>query len=143
MLIVLCAILLQVFHLYISAPIKPGHVISPGIWLVKCGILPFLPTCHNQYLTFAPDGMVSLKDARNNTLWEMQGGVCGKNDKTCIAGLHVLDDHSIVIGGKPISAVTVYGDAELAPWPFAEQPNVRIVHKPAVAAPVPAAVVVE
>jgi len=125
--IVLAGILLQVFHLYISAPIKPGHVVSPGIWLTKCGIMSFLPSCDNSYVSFDDKGVVKLIDSNDEVLWEIVGSICDDGDEDCVPGMQVKEDSTLVVGGKQISTVKMYGDADLSPWPFAEQPKVRIV----------------
>jgi hypothetical protein len=126
-LIIMAAIFLQVYHLYVSAPIKTGHVVSPGIRLSRCGILPFMPSCSNAYLSFENDGTVVLKDSSNALLWEIKGGVCRKTDKNCIPGMKVEQNGEVVVGGKSVSYVYTHkDDIELSPWPFAEQPKLRI-----------------
>jgi hypothetical protein len=128
--VVLAAIALQVFHMYISTAIKPGHIVSPGIWLTKCGILGMLPppVCDsNEKLEYGDDGMVTLRSPDGTPLWEMQGGVCPADDATCTPGMQVKEDNTIVIGGKTVYTVRLFdANAELSPWPFAEPPKVSI-----------------
>jgi hypothetical protein len=138
--VLLLSILVQVFHLCISAPIKPGHVVSPGIWLSKCGVFGISPSCDNAYLHIDRSGKVSLY--RNRELaWQINGGNCtsvsgrGGNATAvadCTPGLQFKDNKAIVVGGKPINSISFYQSSSnnadlLSPWPFAEQPNVRIV----------------
>lgn len=127
--IILFAIVLQVFHLYISAPIRPGHVVSPGIWLTKCGVLSIYPACDNAYVTYDKNGTVKMFNAAEELVWEIDGGVCKAGDETCVPGMQVKDDNTLVVGGKTISSVKMFKDASLSPWPFAEQPKVRIYKK--------------
>ena len=127
---VLLAILLQVFHLYISAPIKPGHVVSPGVWLNKCGVMSLLPTCDNSYVTFTDAGVITMYNADKDMVWQMEGAVCPEGDDDCIPGMQVKDDSSLIVGGKPVYYVKTYtDDAALSPWPFAETPKVRMIRK--------------
>lgn len=130
--VALLAILLQVFHLYISAPIRPGHVVSPGIWLSKCGILGFWPGCDNRYLKMDDLGTVTLYNSNQEVAWEIKGGVCADGDDDCIPGMHVNFDGTVAIGGMPVSWVSMYGyetEQALSPWPFAESPKVKIWKK--------------
>lgn len=126
--VVVAAIVLQVFHMYISTAIKPGHIVSPGIWLTKCGLLAFLPSCENNArLEFTDRGVVTLYHQDGTPMWELQGGVCPKSDASCVPGLQVKDDNALVVGGKTVSHVKLFDlNAELSPWPFAEQPKVQV-----------------
>lgn len=126
--VVVAAIVLQVFHMYISTAIKPGHIVSPGIWLTKCGLLAFLPSCENNArLEFTDRGVVTLYHQDGTPMWELQGGVCPKSDASCVPGLQVKDDNTLVVGGKTVSHVKLFDlNAELSPWPFAEQPKVQV-----------------
>jgi len=126
--VIMAGILFQVFHLYISAPIKPGHVVSPGIWLTKCGIMAPLPSCDNSYVRFGDDGIVKLFDQDDELVWEIEGAACKDGDVDCVPGMQVRDDNTLVVGGKQIASVKIHkDDAELSPWPFAEQPKVKLV----------------
>jgi hypothetical protein len=127
--VVLLAILLQVFHLYISAPIRPGHVVSPGIWLSKCGILGFWPGCDNRYLKMDDSGTVTLYNSNQEVAWQIEGGVCAKDDNDCVPGMHVNLDGTVAIGGVHVSWVSMYQTEALSPWPFAESPKVKIWKK--------------
>ncbi|GKY91135.1 hypothetical protein MPSEU_000086300 [Mayamaea pseudoterrestris] len=125
--VILAAIVLQVYHLYISAPIKPGHIVSPGIHLSKCGVLSILPTCSNEYMTFADEETIVMKDAADKVLWSIRGNTCKKGDKGCIRGMKVGEDGELIIGGKVVDSVRTYtDDVKLSPWPFAEEPKIRI-----------------
>jgi hypothetical protein len=127
--VVLVAILLQVFHLYISAPIRPGHIVSPGIWLSKCGILGFWPECENQYLKMDDKGTVTLYNSKHEVAWQLEGGICAKDNEKCVPGMHVNLDNTIDIGGTHVSWVSMYESVPLSPWPFAESPKVKIWKK--------------
>ena len=128
--VVLIALLLQVFHVYVSAPIKPGSTISPGIWLSKCGLLTVLPSCNNAYMHFDREGVVTHYNSMKLKTWQMEGAVCDPNDEECVSGLQFTEDGKIVIGGKHVTYLTSYvKDAELEPWPFAEAPKVKVWRK--------------
>jgi hypothetical protein len=140
-------LILQVFHIYISAPINVGSTISPGIWLSKCGLLSLFPSCtDNAYVHFRRNGTVSYYNSDKVLTWSMDGSVCPeelepvdndtKTPPTCIRGMHVQTDGRITIGGKPISHVTYYNSnsnkntiVPLSPWPFVESPKVKIWKK--------------
>jgi hypothetical protein len=127
--VVLLAILMQVFHLYISAPIRPGHVVSPGIWLSKCGILGWWPGCDNRYLKMDDSGTVTLYNSNQEVAWQIDGGVCANDDDDCVPGMHVNLDGTVAVGGKHVSWVSMYETDALSPWPFAESPQVKIWKK--------------
>ena len=128
--VVLIALLLQVFHVYVSAPIKPGSTISPGIWLSKCGLLTVLPSCKNAYMHFNREGVVTHYNANKEKTWQMEGAVCDSDDEECVKGMEFTEEGKIVIGGKPVSFVTSYvKDAELAPWPFVNTPKLKVWRK--------------
>lgn len=126
-LMVIAAVMLQVYHSKITAPIEPGQVLSPGGWVSRCGLASFLPVCKNSYLQMGDDGVLSLYDANGELEWKMEGGVC-KTDG-CISGLEMREDTKLAIGGKVVTWVNVKRGAEpIAPWPFAEQPKIKIIH---------------
>jgi hypothetical protein len=128
--IVLLALLLQVFHVYISAPINPGSTISPGVWLSKCGLLTVLPSCENAYLHFDREGVVTHYNAAKLVTWKIEGVVCDVDDKKCIPGMQIQPDGKVVIGGKHVSYVTSFvKDANLSPWPFVETPKLKVWRK--------------
>ena len=122
------AILLQAAQMYITAPLKPGHVLSPGMWMSKCGLLSPFPACHNSGLEMNEDGVLTLYGADGSVQWQLVGGKC-QSDKDCTPGLVVKDDGNLVIGGKAITSVTIKGDAPLSPWPFEMDPKLRVVRK--------------
>lgn len=131
------ALLLQVFHVYISAPIQPGSTISPGIWLSQCGLLSLLPSfCkENAYVHFDRLGRVTYYNANKEVVWTMEGRVCPEDDEEkveCIRGMQVHPDGKIYVGGQLIHHVTVYPKgvtAPLSPWPFVETPKVKVWRK--------------
>lgn len=126
----LMAIVLQVFHVYISAPIYTGSTVSPGIWLSKCGLLTVLPSCENAYLHFDRDGIVTHYNSAKHVTWKIEGAVCEDDDVDCISGMQFLDDGKIMIGGKHVPYVTSFvKEANLSPWPFAETPKLKIWKK--------------
>jgi hypothetical protein len=145
MLIAFLTLILQVFHVYISAPINPGSTISPGIWLSKCGLFSLLPSCtENAYLHFNRNGTLTYYNTDKVVVWIMEGSVCdldGTTDPTttttttattCIRGMQIQPDGKVVIGGKHISHVTYYDNKNsipLSPWPFTETPKVKVWKK--------------
>lgn len=134
---IILAILVQVGHIYLSAAIKPGHAVQPGVWLRKCGILSFLPAnlfCQDDArMVFSKDGHVTVYGANNEVMWEMDGATCSASDAQkeppCKPELRFHDDLTLTVAGKHILSVKTYKDAELDPWPFAEKPKVRIYKK--------------
>lgn len=131
--VVLIALLLQVFHVYVSAPIKPGSTISPGIWLSKCGMLTVLPSCKNAYMHFNREGVVTHYNSKKEKTWQMEGELCddnGDEDGDCVQGMEFTESGKIVIGGKPVGYVTAFvKDVELSPWPFASTPKLKVWKK--------------
>jgi len=126
--VVLIALLLQVFHVYVSAPIKPGSTISPGIWLSKCGLLTVLPSCKNAYMHFNREGVVTHYNSKKEKTWQMEGEICDEDD--CVQGMEFTESGKIVIGGKPVGYVTSFvKDAELSPWPFVTTPKLKVWRK--------------
>jgi hypothetical protein len=140
------ALMLQVFHIYISAPINLGSTISPGIWLSKCGLLSVVPTyCNdNAYVHFHRNGTTSYYNAEKVLVWTMDGAVCPELDEkdtgkgpnvptnNCIRGMHVQTDGKVYIGGKLITHVTYYNSKNivpLTPWPFVDPPKVKVWKK--------------
>lgn len=127
--LVLAAIILQIYHGKITAPIAPGQVLAPGGWVSKCGLLAPLPSCDNAYLKMGEDGVLSLHSAEGELEWKMEGAVCANGDDACVDGLEMADDLYLRIGGKKVSWVNVRKDADpLSPWPFSEQPQLKIIH---------------
>jgi hypothetical protein len=157
--LIFIGLLLQVFHIYISAPINVGSTISPGVWLSKCGLYSLVPSycMDNAYVHFHRNGTVSYYNAEKVLIWTMEGSVCPEVDKapntstgtpnanppststttpTCIRGMHVQNDGRIVIGGKPIHHVITYSynnsnkkEPPLSPWPFVDNPKLKIWKK--------------
>lgn len=124
---VIAAVMLQVYHSKITAPIEPGQVLSPGGWVSRCGLASFLPICENSYLEMGDDGVLSLFNENGELEWKMEGGVC--KTEGCISGLEMREDNKLAIGGKVVPWVNVKQGAEpIAPWPFAEQPKIKIIH---------------
>jgi hypothetical protein len=129
---ILVAVLVQVGHVYLSAAIKPGHAVHPGVLLRKCGVLSLLPIggiCENERMVYEADGRVAAYDANDEVLWEAEGGTCDDGEEDCKEEMRFNDDLSLVIGGKTISHVKTYKDSALSPWPFAQSPKVRMVPK--------------
>lgn len=129
--IVMGALILQVFHTYVSAPVKPGSVTAPGTWLSKCGLLTLLPSCENAYVHLDRSGVLTYYSTEKEIQWTVHGGVCAATAVDCVPGLQVLDDGNIVIGGQPVKYVVTYGgfDPSLSPWPFVEAPKLRVWKK--------------
>jgi len=117
----------QRLQIHMTAPINPGDVLSPGMWRSKCGLFSILPNCEAAHLKMTQSGELNLYGPDSEVVWTMQGGICDHDHPSCVSGAKVESNGYITIGGKPVSYYTVYGDAaELSPWPFSEQPNVRM-----------------
>ena len=128
--VVLVALLLQVFHMYVSSPIHEGTTISPGIWLSKCGLLTVLPSCKNAYMHFNREGVVTHYNAKKEKTWQIEGYVCETNEENCVQGLNFAESGKISIGGKPVQYVTSFvKDVELSPWPFVTTPKLKVWRK--------------
>lgn len=126
-LMVILAILLQIYHAKITAPISPGQVLAPGGWVSRCGLASFLPTCESAYMEMGHDGILSLFGSNGELEWKMEGGVCAKED--CIEGLEIMDDNRLFIGGRLVPWVNVKKAAEpITPWPFAKEPKLKVIH---------------
>lgn len=129
-LVVLVALILQVLHIYVTAPIKLEDTLSPGIWLSKCGLMTILPSCEDSYMHIGRDGVVTHYGPSKEITWQMEGSVCDKEDENCTPGMVVQEDGKIVIGGKPIKYLTAYvKQVELSPWPFVDPPKLKIWKK--------------
>ena len=128
LIIIVIAILLQGAQMYITAPLRPGSVMPPGMWMSKCGLLSVLPICENAGLEMNDDGVLTLYGSDGDVQWKLVGGTCRANTD-CEPGLVVKDDGNLVIGGKSITSVTIKGDAPLTPWPFEREPKLRVVRK--------------
>jgi hypothetical protein len=128
--VVVIAILLQAAQMYITSPLKPGHVLQPGMWMSKCGLLSPFPVCRNSGLEMNEDGVLTLYGSDGSVEWRLVGGKC-RPDTDCVPGLVVQNDGNLVIGGKAITSVTIKGDepAPLTPWPFQMEPKLRVVRK--------------
>mmetsp|Transcript_5445 Transcript_5445/g.8945 ORF Transcript_5445/g.8945 Transcript_5445/m.8945 type:complete len:471 (-) Transcript_5445:330-1742(-) len=121
------AILIQVVHMSVTAPLNPGHTLSPGAFMSKCGYKSFLPICDEQSLVMQDDGVLTLYGSDGAVEWEMIGSVCRDHDSRCKNGLVVYGDGTLEIGGKRVNAAAIYGEAVFTPWPFTFSPNIRLV----------------
>jgi hypothetical protein len=122
----LLGICFYVLHVFVSAPIRTGHVVAPGMWLSRCGIWPF--QCEGAYLHVRHDGNVILYNANHEPAWEMPGKPCPSDRPDCVPG---LDDHSLEIGGSKVNNLYVFqnGPPVLSPWPFQEKPKIKRVQR--------------
>ena len=125
-LMVLVAVLLQVYHSKITAPIAPGQVLSPGGWVSRCGLASLLPNCENAYMQMSDDGVLSLFDASGELEWKMEGDIC--SSENCIDGLEMKEDNRLFIGGKLVPWVNVKDADPISPWPFETEPKLKIIH---------------
>jgi hypothetical protein len=122
------AILIQVVHMSVTAPLSPGHTLSPNAFMSKCGYRAlFSSSCEESSLIMNEDGVLSMYASDGSLKWEMIGTTCKVVSDTCKNGLTVNADGSLVIGGKRINAVAVYGAPEFSPWPFTVAPKLRLV----------------
>lgn len=67
------------------------------------------------------------RDAKKTVEWQIVGGVCESFESGCMNGAVLKDDGSLVIGGIPVSTVTVMGSSTMSPWPFTMVPTLRAV----------------
>lgn len=124
---VVVAILIQVVHMSVTAPLGPGHTLSPNGFISKCGYKALVPAfCEEATLSMDEDGVLTLYDSQGDVEWQMSGSVC-VDDNKCKNGLAVNDDGSLEIGGKRVNVAAIYGQAQFAPWPFTVSPSVRLV----------------
>jgi len=126
LLVLALSVVIGIGHLYVSAPIKPGNIVAPGIWLSKCGALSFLPSCENRFFSLNTEGKAYLKDANGALIWEMDGGVCQKDDEACRAGLQIDLSGYVTINGNTVRHVSTYQESDLSEWPFSEAPKLRL-----------------
>lgn len=132
----LIAIFLYFFHVYISTPIQPGHAVSPGIILSKCGLLkgwPYVgPACNPSYLEVDFEN-VSYYEGKQ-LAWIIRGNRCNDGAvkaKMCVDGLVFEKDGSLSLGGQPVkwlerqAEVGQDNEFQLTPWPFAEKPKIE------------------
>lgn len=125
------AIILQVSHIYITAPIQVGIPLAPGARRSKCGLVGYLPVkfsppgCTNSYLEVNRDGTVSVLGENRELEMLLVGDVCSKEN--CVGGIFMESDGAVYVGGKRIKTVLVYGgDGVLTPWPFQEAPKLKV-----------------
>jgi hypothetical protein len=119
------AILIQVVHMSVTAPLNPGHTLSPNAFMSKCGYKAWLPICEEQSLVMDDDGSLTLYGSDGAVEWEMLGAVC--KGQGCKNGLVVNMDGTLEIGGKRVNAAAIYGDPVFTPWPFTFSPAIRLV----------------
>lgn len=81
-------------------------------------------SCDKESYFRIKDGKAICSNGLNEVMWVMEGGPCESEE--CPNGMQVNLDGSITIGNKPVTHVTMYKEAELSPWPFAEEPLVKI-----------------
>lgn len=135
-----CTVGLRILHMYFSAPIKPGHVVSPGIMLSKCGLFGVVPGmaqtlgphrfCLDNASMRVEADKVSMHDGNNNLVWVLHGNPCPTTTTTttedeCVNGLEFKKDKTLAMGGKPIKWLETFTPMQLSPWPFAEEPIVK------------------
>lgn len=128
-LVTMIAVILQGVQMRITAPLRPGSAMEPGMWMSKCGLLSALPVCENSGLEMGEDSVLTLHGSDGSVQWKIQGGKCRASNKECEPGLLVKEDGNLVIGGRSITSVTIKGDAPLTPWPFEREPKLRVVRK--------------
>ena len=141
--------IIKVADMYLSAPIKTGQVLPPGMVLHKCGVAGFVPglqnvlssispefDCENSYLVVG-DEQVTGYDKDGNVEWMIQGThhtdkkYCDVKDEVdCMRGLHYKDDKHLIMSGTKITWIeTFQKGVNLHPWPFEEKPLARVWRK--------------
>ncbi|KAL7570158.1 hypothetical protein ACA910_019996 [Epithemia clementina (nom. ined.)] len=129
----MAALVASLVHKYITTPLQPGQVVSPGIVLSKCG-LKFFSDCERAYLE-VQSGKVSYYRG-NELAWVIHGRVCPEEEvknKACLDGLEFKKDRTLWLGGEPIKWLERHSEtgqrasnAEyLVPWPFSEEPKIK------------------
>eukprot|EP00568_Trieres_chinensis_P016902 CAMPEP_0183328396 /NCGR_PEP_ID=MMETSP0160_2-20130417/84258_1 /TAXON_ID=2839 ORGANISM="Odontella Sinensis, Strain Grunow 1884" /NCGR_SAMPLE_ID=MMETSP0160_2 /ASSEMBLY_ACC=CAM_ASM_000250 /LENGTH=383 /DNA_ID=CAMNT_0025496555 /DNA_START=106 /DNA_END=1257 /DNA_ORIENTATION=- len=127
--VLLCGVL-GLSHKWMTAPLEPGHTLAPGKWRNTCGLLAFLPKSILQYadlkcgsIRMGTDGILTVRSG-TNVIGKMQGGICMEDDETCVPGVSVREDGTILIGGKGAS-VLKKPESSIAPWPFSQDPLIH------------------
>lgn len=117
---VLIAFLLFKLNDFVTSPLAPGDVLSPGLFRSKCGILSVLPEsitgCDPALLKMGTDGVLSLY-AGDDLLWEMKGAVCPEGNDACEPGAVLDAKGKVTIGGARARVVGGRGVVN-TPWPF-------------------------
>ena len=72
---------------------------------------------------------MTMYGADKSIQWQIVGGVCESFENGCMNGAMLNEDGSLVIGGYQVSVVSLMGSEPLAPWPFAEAPNLRTIRE--------------
>lgn len=122
----LFAILVQVFHLYISTPISPGSIVAPGVWLSKCGLLGLITNCTDAFFHVSRNGNILYYNSQKKLSWQMEGATCKQTDTACIPGLQFTKEYRIILGGKNVGQVNkLLIDMPLSPWPFDVEPKLK------------------
>ena len=81
-------------------------------------------SCNKDSYFRIKDGKATCSNGRDEVMWVMEGAACEPGE--CQHGMQVQLDGSISIGNKPVTHVTMYKEATLSPWPFAEVPLVKV-----------------
>ena len=135
-LVVMVTIFLSYVHKFVATPIQPGHVVSPGIVLSKCGLNSLFGHCDDAYLQVESGKVFYYKG--KDLEWAIHGPVCEQDQvttsKACRRGLEFKTDGSLWLGGEPITWLlerhSETGNKTnttnpLTPWPFSEVPKIK------------------
>jgi len=126
--VALLAVVFQVIHVFLSSPLKPNQVLSPGITLHEAGLLSLLPFKESSSLEMGTQGTMTLYGPSKEIEWQIFGATCpAPSDDGCRNGAVLDDAGDLLIGGKAVTSVHVTGDAPLSPWPFEKAPKLRVV----------------
>jgi hypothetical protein len=124
--VIIVSVVLQAFQIYMVSPVRFGSVVPPGTWITKCGLMRLTPYCDDSLMHVDSKGNVILYNSQNEIMWQIEGAVCKRKDKSCVEGMKVTKEGKIIVGGKHITYITKFGtDYPLSPWPFEEEPKVK------------------
>ena len=105
---------------FVTAPLKPGDVLAPGLFRSRCGLLSVLPEsvtgCEPALLKMGNDGVLSLYSG-NAYLWQMKGAVCAEGNESCEPGAVLDASGKVKIGGVKARLIGGKGVVN-TPWPF-------------------------
>ena len=137
----------MLMHSVMIKPTPVNAILRPGRYSSKCGLAGFVPmkstiqgaadalglelfTCEDQYFSVNFDGTATLSDSSGEAIMTIEGAVCSDDDNTCVNGLMMKSDKTLVMGGKPVKQVLVKNThkSKKLSWPFEEDP-VRLRYK--------------
>ncbi len=140
--IVFAFIVSMLLHSVMIRPTPINSVLKPGSYSSKCGLAGFVPfkseiqkaakdylemdlfSCEDEFFKVNSDGTATLYDSGNETVMTINGAVCSDDDDSCVNGLMMKSDKTLMMGGKPVKQILVkntHKNKQLS-WPFEEDP---------------------